>query len=86
MGRIVEGYIDGVYYAVTVGESQQGRPDSIGVVSGAAAARRLLEFHNGQPLPRSGHVLDVANPDLVVQALQDLTDVIHVRLAGSAGS
>ncbi|MGN9842475.1 hypothetical protein ACTMTI_30560 [Nonomuraea sp. H19] len=86
MDRIVEGYLDGVYYAVTVGDSQEGKPDSIGVVSGAAAARRLLEFHNGQPLPRSGNVLDVADPDLVVQALQDLTDVIHVRPAESESS
>lgn len=81
MDRIVEGYIDGVYYAVTVGESQQGAPETVGVVSGAVAARRLLEFHNGQPLPRSGNVLDVTDPEMVVQALQELTDVIHVRPA-----
>jgi hypothetical protein len=82
----VEGYIGGVYYAVTVFDTEPGGDDTIGVVSGAAAARRLLEFHNGQPLPRSGHVLDVADPDLVVQALQDLTDVIHVRPAEAEGS
>ncbi|MEV0996897.1 hypothetical protein [Nonomuraea sp. NPDC050202] len=81
MDRIVEGYIDGVYYAVTVFDTAPGGDDTIGVVSGAVAARRLLEFHNGQPLPHSGIVLDVTDPETVVQALQDLTDVIHVRPA-----
>ncbi|MEU4513228.1 hypothetical protein AB0G05_27340 [Nonomuraea wenchangensis] len=81
MDRIVEGYIDGVYYAVQISEAAQGGDDTIGVVAGAAAARRLLEFHDGQPLPRSGNVLDVNDPDMVVQALQELTDVIHVRPA-----
>ncbi|MEU6712927.1 hypothetical protein ABZ897_15715 [Nonomuraea sp. NPDC046802] len=78
MDRIVEGYIGGVYYAVTVGESQEGAPESIGVVSGAATARRLLEFHNGQPLPHSGNVLDVTDPEMVVAALQELTHVFRV--------
>ncbi|MEU4231070.1 hypothetical protein AB0F17_42835 [Nonomuraea sp. NPDC026600] len=81
MDRIVEGYLVGVYYAVTVAETAPGGDDTIGVVSGAAAARRLLEFHNGKPLPHSGNVLDVANPDMVVAALQELTHVIHVRPA-----
>ncbi|WP_433513722.1 hypothetical protein ACQP2T_60930 [Nonomuraea sp. CA-143628] len=81
MDRIVEGYIAGVYYAVTVADAEQGGADTIGVVSGAAAARRLLEFHNGKPLPHSGNVLDVADPEMVVTALQELTHVIHVRPA-----
>ncbi|SEU43734.1 hypothetical protein [Nonomuraea wenchangensis] len=79
MDRIAEGYIAGVYYAVTVGESQKGEPDSIGVVSGAAAAHRLLEFHDRQPLPHSQPVLDVSNAESVVSALQELTHVIRVR-------
>ncbi|TMR97289.1 hypothetical protein [Nonomuraea basaltis] len=85
MDRIVEGYIGGVYYAVTVGESQIGAADTIGPVSGAAQARRLLEFHNGMPLPHSGQVLDVNDPEVVIAALQELTHVIHVRPAETRG-
>lgn len=81
MDRIVEGYIDGVYYAVTVGQARPDAAAQVGAAAGSARACRLLEFHNGLALPRSGQVLDVTDPEMVVAALQELTDVIHVRPA-----
>lgn len=86
MDRVVEGYIDGVYYAVEAKEAATGAADTIGVVSGAVAARRLLEFHSGQPLPHSVNVLDVSDADMVMQALQEPTHVIHVRPAAAEES
>jgi hypothetical protein len=75
----VEGYIDGVYYAVTVGEPRPEASTTIGVASGSRRACLLLELNKGLRLPESGQVLDVTNPDLVVQALQELTHVTSVR-------
>ncbi|MFI6536629.1 hypothetical protein ACIBHY_29555 [Nonomuraea sp. NPDC050547] len=75
----MEGYIDGIYYAVTVGQAPPDAAASIGAASGSARACRLLEFHNGMRLPHSGIVLDVKEPDLVVTALQELTDVIRIK-------
>ncbi|MFI6900360.1 hypothetical protein ACIBKY_03810 [Nonomuraea sp. NPDC050394] len=83
MDRIVEGYLDGVYYAVTVGEVRPGAAASVGVTSGSVQACRLLEFRNGMALPDSGNRLDVNDPEAVIAALQELTHVISVRPAGT---
>lgn len=80
----VHGYIDGVYYAVTVGEPRPDASASIGVVSGSRRAILLLELHKGIRLPQSGQVLDVTNPDLVVAALQELTHVTKIERSPAA--
>ncbi|MEU7838276.1 hypothetical protein [Nonomuraea sp. NPDC049129] len=57
MDRVVEGYIEGVYYAVTVGQSRRNATATIGTASRSAQACRPLEFHNGRALPQSGQGL-----------------------------
>ncbi|MEU4703362.1 hypothetical protein [Nonomuraea dietziae] len=75
----VHGYIDGVYYAVTVGEPRPEATATIGVASGSRRACLLLELHKGLRLPESGQILDVTNAGLVVAALQELTHVTKVE-------
>ncbi|SDH67629.1 hypothetical protein SAMN05421505_12040 [Sinosporangium album] len=75
----VHGYIDGVYYAVTVGEPRPEATATIGVVSGSRRACLLLELRKGLPLPVSGQVLDVTDPETVLAALHELTDVRRVE-------
>ncbi|GHE31472.1 hypothetical protein GCM10017673_37760 [Streptosporangium violaceochromogenes] len=79
---IVEGYIGGVYYAVTVGAARPEAAATIGVVSGSRRAVLLLEAHDGQELPGSGLVVDVSDPDSVVAALRELTGDARVRPDG----
>ncbi|GAA4209255.1 hypothetical protein GCM10022252_75490 [Streptosporangium oxazolinicum] len=76
---IVHGYIEGVYYAVTVGALRPEAAATVGVVSGARHAVLLLEMHNGRELPRSGTILDVNDPDSVLTALQELTEGVRTE-------
>uniref|UniRef100_UPI003F496636 hypothetical protein n=1 Tax=Streptosporangium sp. CA-235898 TaxID=3240073 RepID=UPI003F496636 len=74
---IIEGYIDGIYYAVTVGTPRPEAAATIGVVSGARHAVLLLEGHDtGQPLERTGEVLDTSSPESVRAFLEAYTEVI----------
>ncbi|MEV7011660.1 hypothetical protein [Streptosporangium sp. NPDC051022] len=74
---IIQGYIDGVYYAVTVGAPRPEAAASIGIVSGSRRAVLLLEQHNtGQEIPEIGAPLDVNDAESVRAVLEALTEVI----------
>ncbi|MFC4014620.1 hypothetical protein ACFOY2_45870 [Nonomuraea purpurea] len=73
----VYGYIDGVAYAVTVGEPRPEAADTVGVVSGSPRAVSLLRVRNGDeiPLPHGRAMrLDVNNAASVLAALTAWTD------------
>lgn len=73
----VFGYIDGVAYAVTVGEPRPEAADTVGVVSGSPRAVSLLRVRNGdlieQPHGRTLR-LDVNDSESVLAALTAWTD------------
>ncbi|MER6830798.1 hypothetical protein ABT352_32730 [Streptosporangium sp. NPDC000563] len=75
---IIEGYIDGIYYAVTAGTPRPEAAATIGVVSGSRHAVLLLEMHNGRETP-AGEILDVEDAESVRAALEALTDNVRVR-------
>ncbi|MBG0818974.1 hypothetical protein [Planomonospora sp. ID82291] len=77
--QTVHGYIDGVAYAVTVGEARPEAADTVGVVSGSPRAVSLLRIRNGDPigLPHGRYArLDVNVPGSVVEALTAWTEVV----------
>ncbi|MEU8378698.1 hypothetical protein [Streptosporangium sp. NPDC048865] len=76
---VIEGYIDGIYYAVTAGTPRPEAAATIGVVSGARHAVLLLEMHNGREIPSTGEVLNVEDVDSVRAALEALTTDVRVR-------
>ncbi|WP_043636834.1 hypothetical protein [Nonomuraea candida] len=73
----VYGYIDGIAYAVTVGEPRPEAADTVGVVSGSPRAVSLLRVRNGdlieQPHGRTIR-LDVNDTASVLAALTAWTD------------
>lgn len=78
----VQGYVDGVAYAVTVGVPRDDAADTVGVVSGSPNVVAMLRIRDGEPvdLPHGGvSVLDVDDPDRVVEALTAWTEVVRVE-------
>lgn len=75
----VHGYIDGVYYAVTVGEPRPDAAASVGVVSGSSRACLLLRLHEGSTLPESGIIVDTNDPASVLATLSELTQVTRTE-------
>lgn len=73
----VYGYIDGVAYAVTVGEPRPEAADTVGVVSGSPRAVSLLRVRNGDmiDLPHGRSMrLDINSSASVLAALTAWTD------------
>ncbi|MFG6197773.1 hypothetical protein [Nonomuraea sp. JJY05] len=77
----VYGYVDGVAYAVTVGEPRPEAADTVGVVSGSPRAVSLLRVRDGDlvDVPHGPMIrLDVNNPTSVLAALSAWTEVVDV--------
>lgn len=81
MTYIVNGYIDGVSYQATVGGDQTDA--SIGAVTGSPNVLGLLSGNDGHSFSRTvtGQAvkLDVHDPDTILHALQELTEVTSVE-------
>lgn len=77
----VFGYVDGVAYGVTVGQPREDAAATVGVMSGSPGVCSLLRIRDGEPvdLPDGRTtILDVTDPDRVLEALTAWTEVVRV--------